>query len=147
MKKIIIGIAIVLLVVGGLGGIKALQIKTLIASAKNFSQPPETVASAVVHEEKWQGTLSAIGSITAVQGVTITPEIAGTVREIAFESGAKVAKGDLLVKLDTSSEEAQLRSLEAQVQWAKVTLERQATLRTNELVPQSDLDSADATWK
>jgi membrane fusion protein (multidrug efflux system) len=147
MKKVIIGIAIVLLVVAGLGGIKGLQIKTLIASAKSFSQPPETVSSAVVHEEKWQGTLTAIGSVTAVQGVTVTPELAGTVREINFESGAVVAKGDLLVKLDTSSEEAQLRSLEAQVQWAKVSLDRQSTLRTNQLVSASDYDSAEAAWK
>lgn len=147
MKKVIIGIAIVLLVVAGLGGTKALQIKTLIASAKSFSQPPETVSSAVVHEEKWQGTLTAIGSVTAVQGVTVTPELAGTVREINFESGAVVDKGALLVKLDTSSEEAQLRSLEAQVQWAKVSLDRQSSLRTNQLVSASDYDSADAAWK
>jgi len=147
MKKIFLGIAIVLLVAGGLGGIKVLQIKTLIASAKSFSQPPETVSSSVVREEKWQGTLTAIGSIAAVQGVTITPEIAGTVREINFESGAVVAKGDLLVKLDTSAEEAQVRSLEAQVQWAKVTLDRQTSLRTNQLVSQSDFDSAEAAWK
>src|SRR6267142_7226135 len=116
MKKTFIGIVIVLVVAAVLGGPRALQFKTLMAAAKTFAPPPETISSAVVHEEKWQGTLSAIGSITAVQGVTITPEIAGTVREIAFESGAKVGKGDLLVKLDTSSEEAQLRSLEAQVQ-------------------------------
>jgi membrane fusion protein (multidrug efflux system) len=147
MKKVIIGIAIVLLVVAGLGGIKALQIKTLIASAKSFSQPPETVASAVVHEEKWQGMLTAIGSVTAVQGVTVTPELAGTVRDINFESGAVVDKGALLVKLDTSSEEAQLRSLEAQVQWAKVSLDRQSSLRTNQLVSASDYDSAEAAWK
>jgi len=147
MKKTFIGIVIVLVVAAVLGGTKALQFKTLMAAAKTFAPPPETISSAVVHEEKWQGTLSAIGSITAVQGVTITPEIAGTIREIAFESGAKVGKGDLLVKLDTSSEEAQLRSLEAQVDWAKVTLGRQNTLRTNQLVSQSDLDSAEAAWK
>src|SRR5437016_4419444 len=81
MKRIIIAVAIVLLVVGGLGGIKVLQIKTLVAAGKGFAPPPETVSSAVAREEKWQGTLTAIGSITAVQGVTITPEIAGTVRE------------------------------------------------------------------
>jgi membrane fusion protein (multidrug efflux system) len=147
MKKVSIGIAIALLIAGALGGIKALQIKTLIASAKSFSQPPETVSSAVVREEKWQGTLTSIGSITAVQGVTVTPEIAGTVREINFESGAIVNKGDLLVKLDTSAEEAQLRSLEAQVDWAKVSLDRQTSLRTNQLVSQSDFDSAEAAWK
>jgi membrane fusion protein (multidrug efflux system) len=147
MKKILLGIVIVLVVIGLLGGTKVLQFKTMMAAAKNFAPQPETVSSAVVREEKWQATLSAIGSITAVQGVTITPEIAGTVREIAFESGAPVKKGDLLVRLDTSTEEAQLRSLEAQVQWAKVSLDRQSTLRTNELVSQSDLDSADAAWK
>jgi len=147
MKKLFIGIVIVLIVVSGLGGIKALQFKALAAAGKNFTPPPETVSSAVVREEKWQGTLTAIGSITAVQGVTITPELAGTVREIAFESGAVVAKGDLLIRLDTSSEEAQLRSLEAQAQWAKVSLDRQSTLRTNQLVSQSDYDSADAAWK
>lgn len=147
MKKVIIGIAIVLVVAGGLGSIKVLQIKTAMAAAKSFTQPPETVSSAVVHEEKWQGTLTAIGSVTAVQGVMITPEIAGTVREIAFESGAIAAKGDLLAKLDVSSEEAQVRSLEAQVQWAKVSLDRQTSLRTNQLVSQSDYDSAEAAWK
>jgi membrane fusion protein (multidrug efflux system) len=147
MKKVSIGIAIALLIAGALGGIKALQIKTLIAAAKSFSQPPETVSSAVVREEKWQGTLTAIGSITAVQGVTVTPEIAGTVREINFESGSIVKKGDLLVKLDVSAEEAQLRSLEAQVDWAKVSLDRQTSLRTNQLVSQSDFDSAEAAWK
>jgi len=129
------------------GGTKGLQIKKLIAAAKDFKPQVETVASAVVREEKWQSTLSAIGSISAAQGVTVTPEIAGTVKEIAFESGATVAKGDLLLRLDTSTEEAQLRSLEAQVQWAKVSLDRQSTLRTNQLVSQSDLDSADAAWK
>ena len=147
MKKVLIGIVIVLVVISGLGGIKALQFKVLAAAGKSFAPPPETVSSAVVREEKWQSTLTAIGSITAVQGVTITPELAGTVRDIAFESGAIVGKGDLLIRLDTSSEEAQLRSLEAQVQWAKVSLDRQSSLRTNKLVSESDYDSADAAWK
>ena len=147
MKKTFIGIVIVLVVVAGLGAIKGSQFKKLMAEGKKFTPPPETISSAIVHEEKWQGTLTAIGSIMAVQGVTVTPEIAGTVREIDFESGAKVGKGDLLVKLDTSSEDAQWRSLEAQVEWAKVTLERQNTLRTNQLVSQSDFDSAQAAWK
>src|SRR5262245_57741965 len=147
MKKIFIGILIVLAVLVVVGGIKGLQIKALMAAGKNYKPQPETVASAIVREEKWQGTLTAIGSISAAQGVTVTPEIAGTVREIAFESGAVVAKGDLLVRLDTSTEEAQLRSLEAQVQWAKVSLDRQSTLRTNKLISESDYDSAEASWK
>ncbi len=146
-RKIAIAIFIVVLVIAGIGGIKVLQIKTLIAAGKHFAPPAETVSSAVAREEKWQGTLSAIGSIIPDQGVLVTLEVPGTVREIKFDSGSVVAKGDLLIRMDTSSEEAQLRSLEAQAQFAKVSLDRQLTLRTNQLISQSDLDSADAAWK
>jgi len=107
----------VLAVVVGLAGVKAWQIHALIAAGRAFVPPPETISAAVAHEEKWPDTLTAVGSISAKQGVTISPEIAGKVSEIAFESGAVVAQGDLLVRLDTSSEEAQLRAIEAQVNW------------------------------
>jgi membrane fusion protein, multidrug efflux system len=147
MRKIIAAVALVLLVAGALVGIKALQIKTLAAAAKSFAPPPEAVAVATVHQEQWQGTLTAIGSITAVQGVTITPEIAGIVAEISFESGAVVAKGDLMVRLDTSSEEAQLRAVEAQLDLARLNLEREKSLRKQNMVSQADLDTADATMK
>ena len=83
----------------------------------------------------------------AIQGVLITPEIDGTVCEIGFTNGAMVAKGDLLVKMDTSTEDAQLRAQEATVQWDKVNLDRAQALRTANAISQSDLDSADATWK
>lgn len=146
-SKIAIAICVVLLVVGALAGIKMLQIRTLMAAGKSFAQPPETVSSVVVREEKWQSTFTAIGSIAAVQGVTVTPELAGTITEIGFEAGAVVNKGDLLVRLDTSSEAAQLRALEAQVELARVNLERERTLRSQQMVSQSDLDTAEATLK
>jgi len=145
--KIALSIFIIVVIVGGLAGIKAMQIRALMAAGKAYVQPPETVSAAVAREEKWQDTITAIGSIDAVQGVTITPDIPGTVKEIAFESGAVVAKGDLLVKLDVSSEEAQLRALEAQVDWAKLTLERQQTLRKENMLSQADLDSADVALR
>ena len=147
MRKIAIAVFIVLLVAGGLAGVKALQVKKLGAMAGSFAPPPESVSTVAVREVEWQGTLTAIGSVTADQGVSVTTEIPGTVREISFESGAVVAKGDLLVRLDTSSEAAQLRALEAQVEWSRVTLQRQRTLRDQNMVSQSDLDSADAAMK
>ena len=146
-KKIGFAILIVVLVVGGLAGVKALQVQKLVAVGKAFAVPPESISATDVREEKWESTLSAIGSITAVQGVNVTTEIAGLVREIAFEPGALVAKGDLLVRLDTSSEEAQLRALEAQVDLARVNLERTSKLRAENMVSQSDLDTAEATMK
>ena len=148
MKKyIILAVFIVLVVAGGLTGTKVLQIQKLMASSQAAVQPPETVSSAIVHEEKWQDMLSAVGSVAAVQGVDVTTELAGTIREIAFESGSVVSKGDLLIRLDTSSEEAQLRAIEAQVDLARINAERTRKLRADNTVSQSDLDSAEATLK
>jgi membrane fusion protein (multidrug efflux system) len=112
-----------------------------------YPAPQETVSSFAVREEKWPETFSAIGSVTAVQGVNITTEVSGAVREIAFESSAAVAKGDLLVRLDTSTEEAQLRAAEAKVEWAKVSAKRARNLRADNTVSQSELDSAEADLK
>ena len=147
MKKIIIGVVIVVGVAVALGLVKGLQIGTMIAAGKSFVPPPETISSAVAHEEKWQDTLPAVGSVNAAQGVIVSPEIAGTVSEIAFESGATVNQGDLLVKLDASSEEAQLRAAESQTEWAKVSAERLRKLQADKTVSQSELDQAEAALK
>jgi membrane fusion protein (multidrug efflux system) len=145
MKKIIIAIIVVVVVFGTLAGIKALQFKKMMATP--WVQPPETVTSAVAREEKWQDTLSAVGTITAVQGVMITPELSGTVTEIAFESGATVAKDALLIRLDTTTEEAQLKAIEAQSELARINVERARKLRADNTMSQAELDQAEAGWK
>lgn len=145
MRKILAGIGIVLLVLIALGAAKFMQIKKLISSP--WPAESATISTALVHEETWPNTLLAVGSVSAYQGVTVAPEVAGTVSEIDFQSGATVKQGDLLLKLDTSSEEAQLRAAQAQAEWARLTAERQRKLRENKTVSQSDVDQADATWK
>jgi membrane fusion protein (multidrug efflux system) len=147
IRKIAVAVILVLLVLGVLAGTKMLQIHTLLAGAKSSGPPPESVSAAVAHEEQWQATLMAIGSITAEQGVAVTTDTPGIVREIAFHSGAAVSKGDLLVRLDTSAEEAQLRALEAQVELARLNLERERTLRGANMNSQADLDTAESTLK
>jgi membrane fusion protein (multidrug efflux system) len=144
-KTVVTAIAVVVAVVIGLAGVKALQIKKLTGTP--WVQPPETISSAMAHEEKWETTLSAVGSINAVQGVMVTPEVSGTVSEIAFESGALVQKGDLLIRLDTTTEAAQLKAAEAQLEWTRVSVERMRKLRTDNTVSQSELDQAEAGWK
>lgn len=146
-RKIAVSVLIVLVIVGALAGVKALQIRKLTEFGKSYAPPPESVSSFVAREEKWQGTLSAIGSVTAVQGVEVTTEVPGLVKEILFEPGAVVSQGDLLVRLDTSSEEAQLRAIQAQWDLAKLNLEREQKLREQNMVSQSELDSAEATMK
>lgn len=146
-KKIILAAGVVVLVLAGLAAIKATQIRTLIAFGKAFVTPPETVATAVAREEKWQESIPAVGSISAVQGVRLTAEIPGTVAEITFESGAVVAKGDLLLRLDVSTEEAQLRALEAQVEYSHTSLARYQSLRSGGTVSQAELDQAETDLK
>lgn len=146
-RKISLAVIIVVAVLGGLAGVKTLQVKKLIAFGAAFVPPPESVSAAVAREEKWQGFISSISTINAVQGVTVTPDTPGQVREIAFESGAAVAKGDLLVRLDTSAEESQLAAMEAQVGLARSNLTRVRTLRTDGNVAQADLDAAEAAVK
>jgi membrane fusion protein, multidrug efflux system len=145
--KVTFACILVLLAGGGLAAVKGRQIQKLVAAGKSMVPPPEWVSVAVVREEEWPKTLTAIGSITAVQGVTVTPEVTGIVREIAFESGAVVSQGDLLVRLDMSIEEAQLRAVEAQTDLARINLAREKTLRADNTVSQSDLDTAEATLK
>jgi len=145
--KVFLALMLVLLIFAALAGVKVLQIKTMIAAGATMVPPPDNVSTAVAHPEHWPEELPAIGTIGAVQGVTVTTEIAGTVKEIAFESGSVVATGDLLVRLDTSSEEAQLRALESQVELATITLERSRKLRADNTISQSELDAAEAALK
>ena len=146
-RKIIVGIVLVVVVAGGLAAVKTMQIRRMIAFGATFTPPPETVATAVAHAEQWQDVLSAVGSVTPAQGVMIAPEIGGTVSEIAFESGATVNKGDLLVKLDTSSEDAQLRAADAQLELAQLNLGIARQLATNQTVSLVELYTAEATLK
>lgn len=143
--RLLPGIIIVLVIAAGLVVVKALQIKTLIGVAATFTPPPEAVATVTVQSDNWKDSLPAIGSVTAEQGVTVAPEIAGTVSEIDFDSGATVQKGDLLVRLDTSTEEAQLRAADALAKLARVNAERNRQLRADRTVSQSEVDATEAT--
>jgi membrane fusion protein (multidrug efflux system) len=147
IKKIAFTCLALLLVLGAIAGIKALQIRALIASGKSMVPPPDAVTTADVRAETWETTLNAIGSFAAVQGVTLSAEVAGTVSKIDFESGASVAAGSVLVELDTSVEQAQLRSAEATAELARLNLTRARELRLQNTNSQADLDSADAQAK
>src|SRR5689334_1598745 len=103
----------VLLLVGTLVTLKYKQIASLISMGKKMEAagpPPEAVGSSTATEESWPETLSAIGTVAPVQGVSVSNDAPGVVARIHFESGALVKQGDVLVELDTSVENAQLAS-------------------------------------
>jgi len=146
-KRLIIAFLAVAVVAGVLGGIKGLQIDRMIAHGKQMVPPPEAVTTAVARLQSWESLLTAVGSLAAVQGVTVTAELTGKVVQIAFTPGSKVKAGDLLVKQDTSSEEAQLRSAEAAAALAKLNVERLGKLLAERTIAQSQYDNADAAYK
>lgn len=133
------GLAVVIVI---LAAVKGLQIGAMIDQGKKFVPPPETVTSAVIKSESWETTLTAVGTLNAVQGVTVSAELAGKVVEIAFEAGKPVKKGDLLLRQDTSSEEAQLPGAVAQETLARTNRERFDQLFAKNLISQAEHDNA-----
>jgi len=141
---VILGLAIL---VAALSAVKALQIGAMVEQGKKFVPPPEAVTTAVATAESWETALTAVGSLTAVQGVTVAAELTGKVVEIAFEAGTGVKKGDLLIRQDTSVEEAQLPGAAAQANLAKTVLERDAKMLAEEIISQADYDTAEAAYE
>jgi membrane fusion protein (multidrug efflux system) len=147
IKRIIITFIGLIVLIGGLAGIKYLQIERMTAYGDNFIPPPEVVTTAMAKNDSWESLLTAVGSLEAVQGVVVTSELTGKVVHIAFEPGTMVNAGELLVQQDTSVELAQLRAAEAEVALAKINFERTKKLVANKTVSQSDFDNADAQFK
>ncbi len=132
------------LAIAVLGGVKASQVGAMIKSAKAFTPPPEAVSSAKVEAVRWRESRAAVATLIALRAVTVASELPGQVREIDFESGAFVRRGQPLVKLDVSTEEAQLAAAEADAELAKTTLSRTRALREQNSSTPADLDAAQA---
>jgi len=141
-KPIVIALICVLIVAALLAGIKTLQIGKMIDQGKAFVPPPETVTASPVLAQSWETELAAVGSLTAVQGVTLAAEAPGKVVAIAFEAGRSVRAGDLLLRQDTSTEEALLPGAEAAVALAAANLERARSLLDERAVAQVEYDTA-----
>jgi membrane fusion protein (multidrug efflux system) len=147
LKKLTLTTLGIIVVVGALVGTKMMQFSAMAASGASMVPPPETVTSIVAQEQEWPKTVPATGTVTAVQGVTIGSEVAGKVAKITFEAGAHVQAGDLLVQLDTSTEEAQLRSAEATAELARVNVERSRDLAAKATISKAELDASEAQFK
>ena len=146
-KKVILALMAVVLLLGTLGGVKFLQINRMIAQGKEFAPPPTVVTAAPVRADQWEQRLTAVGSLEAVQGVTVTAELNGKVARIDFEPGARVEAGDLLVQQDIASEKAQLRADEAALALKKANYERARELLDQRVVTRAAYDQALAEYK
>ena len=145
-KKLFLALVGIVLLAGVLGGIKMLQFNRMAAQG-NFSPPPAVVTTAPVESTAWESRLTAVGSLEAVQGVTVTAELSGKIVDITFEPGAFVQAGDLLVQQDISSETAQLRADEATLALRKANYDRARELLAQKVVTQAAFDQTLAEYK
>jgi membrane fusion protein (multidrug efflux system) len=141
-KRMLLMLVLTALVVAGLGFTKYHQIEA--ATHMVMTPPPTAVTTVVTKAEKWPSTLSEIGTAAAVQGVTVSADLPGTVDRIAFESGKQVNAGDVLVELDTRQERAQLAAAEAQRDLARINFQRTQELVKQGVIAQMELDNITA---
>ena len=144
VKRMLLMLAAVVVLLGGLAFVKYHQVQTAVAASQSFAPPPEAVTSIVAKQTAWPNTISVIGTMEAVHGVTVSADLPGTVAKINFESGKSVKAGDILVELDTRQERAQLASLQAQHELSDLNYDRAKNLANAGVVSRQDYDRANA---
>src|SRR5438552_1060586 len=147
LKRMILMLLLAAAAVAGLGFVKFRQIQTGIAQNAGFQPPPEAVTTIVAKQEKWPATLDVIGTTVAVQGVTVSADLPGTVARIGFEAGKSVHAGDVLVELDTRQERAQLAAMEAQRDLARINFGRTEQLVKQGVIAKTEYDNVTAQQK
>ena len=143
-KRMIVMLAATTMFVAALGFVKFKQIQTAIGQAAAFQPPPEAVTTIVARQESWPSTLSAIGTMAAVQGVSVSADLPGTVDRIGFDSGNSVREGEVLALLDTRQEQAQMAAAESQRDLARLNFERMQGLLNERVISRAEFDRATA---
>jgi len=140
-------LAVMAVFVSAIGVVKFLQIRAAMAQGASFRPPPEAVTTSAARAELWPREIHAIGTVAAVHGVTVSADLPGVVETIAFDSGRRVGEGDVLVRLDTSQERAQLAAAEAQRDLSRLDLDRYRRLLEKGVVAQAEFDRIAAEAK
>lgn len=141
---VVVALVIVGLLLGGLYAFRNMRDQAIANFFAGNKPPPTPVAVAEAHTETVPRFMPAIGSLTAIRQVTVAPEVAGRVVDIAFESGASVAAGAKLIQLNDAIEQADLGALQAQAKLASINLERARDLRSRQAGPQTNVDQYQA---
>jgi membrane fusion protein (multidrug efflux system) len=123
---------------------KQTSIKEAEAAAANQPEPMEMVRAAVATAREHRQTTTSIGTVLALRSVELRNELPGTVRYVALAPGRIVEAGTVLVGLDVSVEQAELKALEAQAALAETVLGRVQRLFAERAEAQTALDRARA---
>jgi membrane fusion protein, multidrug efflux system len=146
-KRMILMLTVTVALVAALGFVKFRQIQAAMAEGAAFQPPPEAVTTIVAQQEEWPTTLSAIGTMAAVQGVTVSADLPGIVDSISFDSGRPVREGEILAQLDTRQEQAQLAAVEAARDLARLNFDRMRGLVDQGAISRAEYDQSAAEQK
>ncbi len=137
-------VGLILVLVFGFKVFKGMMIKQYISA--QFSAPI-SVSTIKASNQEWPSVLTATGSVRAVQGVDVTTEVAGLVRDVFFVPGDEVEAGDILIQLNVNEQLAALKSLEATAELARITLERDKAQYAINAISKATVDTDEANLK
>lgn len=141
-KSILIAGAAVLGIFLILALTKFSQIFAMVQSGKNFVPPAEAVGSFTAEQQDWPNTFTAMGTVEADEGINVSAEVAGKVKQILFKSGERVKAGTVILIQESGNESAQLSAATARLRLADANYERMVQLRKKNTVSQNELDTA-----
>lgn len=147
MLRRIIYFLLVIVLLGGLGGAIAwyafdFKPKMIAGFIQAAPKPVETISAEEARQDQWEPQISAIGTLAAVNGIEVAPQVGGVVRDLMFDSGDLVKKGQKLIQLDTDTEEADLKNFKVQLANAQTELDRRQKVFDKGFASKSDLDTA-----
>jgi membrane fusion protein (multidrug efflux system) len=146
-KRMVVMLLIAGLLFGGIFGYQAFKARMIRKSMAGHGEFPQTVSAITATEQQWQREIEAVGSLVAVRGADIAPEVSGIVARIHFTSGQEVEAGAPLLDLNADSDTAKLRSLEASAELARQTYSRDQRQFEIRAISQAALDVDTATLK
>ncbi len=145
IKKFVLAVGAFIVVVLTLGAVKTAQIKKMMSAP--HVMPAMSVSTAEAQSVSWFASLSSIGTLAPVDGVTLSADADGIIVKIAAENGAAVKAGDLLIEFDTTTELPQLAAAEARAELARVNIDRTKELWEQKAISKSEFDASSATFK
>jgi membrane fusion protein (multidrug efflux system) len=147
IKRMILMLIAVALVLGGIFGFQVFKANIIKKVMASFANPPQTVSTVKAGYQEWQPTLSAVGSLRAVNGADLSLQQPGIVSEIDFKSGDDVQASQVLLRLRADDDVAKLQALQAVAQLAQIVLARDQKQFAAQAVSQATIDSDNATLK
>ncbi len=147
VRRLLVVLSLVIVVYGGVIGFSRYMGAKFLSAMASMPRPPVTVSVAKSQTMIWPQTLSAVASLKSIQGASLSPQSAGTVTGLFFDSGNVVKKGQLLLQLNDNVARAQLASAQARLINAKQVRDRQQDLIKRHAVSQASLDDAVANFR